>query len=49
LISNSVVLIGTTIISYIFSSIFIRRQENILAEKYGEEYLKYKKEVRSWL
>ena len=49
LISNSVVLIGTTIISYIFSSIFIRRQENILSEKYGEEYLKYKKEVRSWL
>lgn len=48
LLSNSVVLIGTTILSFFISSFFVRKQENLLAERYGEEYLKYKKEVTSW-
>lgn len=48
LLSNSVVLIGTTVLSFLISRSFVLKQENLLAERYGEAYLKYKREVTSW-
>jgi|SRR6185369_13763685 len=47
LIANALFVVLTTLISLIISRfVFLDRQEKILAEKYGEPYLEYKKTVR---
>jgi len=40
------VILSTLISSLISRFIFLKRQENILAEKYGAPYLEYKKAVK---
>ena len=44
---NSVLIIVVGIIAFLVSKgVFLRREENLLVQKYGEEYLKYKKQVK---
>lgn len=48
-IINSLFVAIFTILSFIITHfLFVRKEENILKEKYGEHYLEYKKSVRSW-
>ena len=47
LIGNALFVVLTTLISLVISRfVFLDKQENILAEKYGAPYLEYKKSVR---
>ncbi|KKR60950.1 hypothetical protein A2643_00230 [Candidatus Nomurabacteria bacterium RIFCSPHIGHO2_01_FULL_39_220] len=47
IIANALFVILSTLISSLISRfIFLKRQENILAEKYGAPYLEYKKAVK---
>ena len=47
LIANTFFIILFTIVSFIVSKIFfVKKQEMVLAEKYGDSYLEYKKSVR---
>ena len=47
LIANAVFVVLSTLISLLISrSIFLKKQENVLAEKYGDPYLEYKKSVK---
>ena len=47
---NSMAVIIFTIISYFVSRyLFVKREENILKERYGDEYLNYKKSVDTWI
>jgi protein-S-isoprenylcysteine O-methyltransferase Ste14 len=49
-LSNSLMVIAASIISYFISKyIFLKEQERLLAENYGDEYLKYQQEVDPWL
>ncbi len=47
---NSIFVIIFTIISYFVSRhSFVKEEEKMLSERYGEEYLNYKKSVNTWL
>ena len=47
IIANSLLVIVFTVISFFIAKIvFIKREEKILAEKYGAAYLEYKKSVK---
>ncbi|MSU44762.1 hypothetical protein EXS45_01090 [Candidatus Nomurabacteria bacterium] len=47
IIANALFIILTTIVSFIISRfVFLEKQENILAQKYGTPYLEYKKSVK---
>ena len=47
LIANAFFVILSSLISFIVAKfIFLRKEEKILSEKYGDAYLKYKKSVR---
>lgn len=47
MITNAFFVILTTLISFVVSKfVFLNRQERILAEKYGDPYLEYKKSVK---
>jgi protein-S-isoprenylcysteine O-methyltransferase Ste14 len=41
--------IGVILFIFIMESLFIPGEEKILLEQFGEEYTKYKKNVRRWL
>lgn len=46
IIANALFVILSTLFSFLISRfIFLKKQENILAEKYGTHYLEYKKQV----
>jgi protein-S-isoprenylcysteine O-methyltransferase Ste14 len=45
LLFNSWIVLSTVIIFYIFFAIFIREEYRYLEEKFGKEYLDYKKKV----
>ena len=47
-VENSLILIVAVLISFTVSLKFIRKEESILGERYGEIYLNYKKEVKRW-
>ncbi len=47
---NSIFIVAFSLVSFFITRlIFIRRQEDFLARKYGEEYLNYKKSVKNWI
>jgi len=47
IIANAVFVILSTLISFLIAKfIFLKREEAVLAEKYGAPYLEYKKQVR---
>ncbi|MDP2789230.1 MAG: methyltransferase [bacterium] len=47
IIANAVFVVLCTVLAFLISKfIFLREEEKILAEKYGEPYLEYKKSVR---
>lgn len=47
---NSFFIILLTVFSFLISQfVFIKRQDKMLVENYGEEYLNYKKSVHTWL
>src|SRR3989344_6524605 len=47
IIANAVFVILSTLVSFLISKLyFLRKQENILAIKYGAPYLEYKKRVK---
>ncbi len=47
IIANAAFVILSTLISFIISRwVFLEKQENVLAEKYGATYLEYKKTVK---
>ncbi len=44
---NSISIVATTVIAYILTrTVFLRKEESLLAEKYGDEYREYKRQVR---
>lgn len=44
---NSIFVVAAAVVIFIITKrVFVKKEENILAQKYGEEYLKYKKRVR---
>ncbi|MCH7516444.1 MAG: isoprenylcysteine carboxylmethyltransferase family protein [Bacteroidetes bacterium] len=46
---NSIFIVGLAAISFlVVYFVFVKREERILAKKYGEEYLEYKNSVRCW-
>jgi protein-S-isoprenylcysteine O-methyltransferase Ste14 len=47
--TGTAMLFITTGVAYILSNIFFRKHESILADKYGETYLKYKASVKKVL
>lgn len=50
IISSSIVIASLLLVAYIvFRFVFIRREEAILEEEFGEDYRKFKKRVRRWL
>ncbi|MEA3399070.1 MAG: isoprenylcysteine carboxylmethyltransferase family protein [Patescibacteria group bacterium] len=49
LILNSFFVIVMTIVVFFIKSIFAKREERILGQKYGEDYFEYKSKVRTWL
>lgn len=47
IIANAFFVVLFTVVSYVFTRlVFIRKEEDILAERYGAPYLEYKKEVK---
>jgi len=49
ILTNSVFIIGGAIVAYVISKkIFMKEQEELLANSYGEEYRKYQQEVDPW-
>jgi len=49
LLNNAIFVVLFSIVVYFLSkNIFLKEQERLLAESYGEEYLKYQQEVNSW-
>ena len=50
LILNSLFSIIFTIVAYLISKLFfLKKEEKILEDKYGESYTEYKKKTRTWL
>lgn len=50
LIINSFFSFILTFVAYIFTKfLFVKKQEKILEEKYGNEYLVYKQKTKNWL
>jgi protein-S-isoprenylcysteine O-methyltransferase Ste14 len=50
LIINSLFSVIFTIIAYLISKLFfLRKEEKILEDKYGESYLEYKKKTKNWI
>lgn len=47
-LQNSVALLVTLSISFLISRSFIKKQESILSDRYGENYRAYQNEVRKW-
>lgn len=46
---NSIFLILSPMVAFLFTYfVFIKKEESILVERYQEEYLKYKNQVRTW-
>ena len=49
LLNNAIfVVLLSTVVYFLSKNIFLKEQERLLAENYGEEYLKYQQEVNSW-
>lgn len=49
ILTNSLFIIGGAIIAYVISkNIFMKEQEELLANSYGEEYRKYQQQVDPW-
>ena len=49
LLMNSIIIIILSFVANLISrKIFLRKEEELLANNYGDEYEKYKREVRSW-
>ncbi len=47
IVANAFFVVLTTVISFVISKlVFVRKQENVLAQKYGAPYLEYKKSVK---
>lgn len=50
LLLNSLFLIIFSVVSFFLTRfIFVRKEERLLGQKYGDEYHKYRKSVRAWL
>jgi protein-S-isoprenylcysteine O-methyltransferase Ste14 len=50
LILNSFFIVAFSIVSFFVTRFFfVRKEEALLGEKYGEQYLKYRRSVRAWL
>ena len=48
-LSSLVVLLGLIVVYIVFRYIFIKREEIILEEAFGDEYREFKKRVRRWV